>query len=168
MLKSHIWRLQGPQALHAALPSTAFLFGGICFREILMDINDRRGDAAAGVRTLPVALGPHRALTAATTAALLGAAVAAAALAACRVPEAAAAAVAAAASGVGASADATVGVAAVRTAVVAVFLWTTACVTLRDAMRVLRTGFDEGVVAAAIGGSFTPIGVGFLILAACL
>lgn len=168
VLRRHCACVQGPSALQAALPSTAFLFGGICFREVLMDINDRRGDAAAGVRTLPVALSPRAALALATGVALAGGSAAAAALAGCHVPAAAAAAAAAAASSCGAAADAMVGAAAVRAAVVAAFLWSTAAVTLRDAVRVARSGFDHRVVEAAIGGSFTPIGIGLVILAVCL
>lgn len=37
--------------------ATMFIFGSIVFREILMDINDVKGDAAAHVNTLPVVLG---------------------------------------------------------------------------------------------------------------
>jgi len=35
----------------------AFLFLAVCYREILMDINDVEGDKASGVKTLPVLLG---------------------------------------------------------------------------------------------------------------
>ena len=40
----------------------AYLFLGIMHREVLMDINDVRGDAEACVRTLPVVLGRRAAL----------------------------------------------------------------------------------------------------------
>lgn len=51
----------GP-GLHAVLAPSAFLWLGIMHREIMMDIQDRRGDGAAGVQTLPVVLGPRGAL----------------------------------------------------------------------------------------------------------
>ena len=53
--------VQGDLALARVLPLSGFLFFVVCFREILMDINDRVGDAAAGVATLPVRLGPEAA-----------------------------------------------------------------------------------------------------------
>lgn len=43
--------------LRAALGPCGFLFLAVCYREILMDIHDVEGDAAAGVVTLPVLLG---------------------------------------------------------------------------------------------------------------
>ena len=154
--------------MQAALPATVFLFGGVCFREVLMDINDRAGDAAAGMRTLPVALGARRALAVATAAALGGTAAGATALAGCSVPPWTAAAAAAVASGAGAAADAAVGEAAVRAAVVAAFVWATAGAAVRDAAVVARSKFDHDVVDAAIGRSFTPIGLGLIVLAVCL
>jgi 4-hydroxybenzoate polyprenyltransferase len=59
----------------------SFAFGGVMFREILMDVNDAAGDAAAGVVTLPVLLGRRGAVGAALACLLSGAAVAAARLA---------------------------------------------------------------------------------------
>jgi 4-hydroxybenzoate polyprenyltransferase len=51
----------GP-GLRTVLGPSAFLFLGIMQREIMMDIQDRGGDGAAGVQTLPVVLGPRVAL----------------------------------------------------------------------------------------------------------
>lgn len=48
--------------LHIVAVPCAFLFLAVCYREILMDINDVEGDAANGVKTLPVLLGRHGAL----------------------------------------------------------------------------------------------------------
>ena len=48
--------------LRAALAPCGLLFLAVCYREILMDIHDVQGDAAAGVITLPVLLGRKRAL----------------------------------------------------------------------------------------------------------
>ena len=47
---SSLWRVAGPMGL---------LFLGSVSREILMDIGDMEGDAAAGVKTFPVIFGKH-------------------------------------------------------------------------------------------------------------
>ncbi|PRW20525.1 pyruvate carboxylase isoform A [Chlorella sorokiniana] len=52
----------GGPGLRAVLAPCAFLWLGIMFREIMMDIQDRCGDGLAGVLTLPVVLGPRAAL----------------------------------------------------------------------------------------------------------
>lgn len=52
----------GGPGLHAVLGPSAFLWLGIMHREIMMDIQDRRGDGAAGVQTLPVVFGARGAL----------------------------------------------------------------------------------------------------------
>ena len=48
--------------LRATLVPCAFLFLAVCYREILMDVLDMDGDAAAGVKTLPVLVGRNQAL----------------------------------------------------------------------------------------------------------
>jgi geranylgeranylglycerol-phosphate geranylgeranyltransferase len=49
--------------LRATLVPCGFLFLAVCYREILMDIQDVEGDAAAGFKTLPVLFGRDRALS---------------------------------------------------------------------------------------------------------
>jgi 4-hydroxybenzoate polyprenyltransferase len=49
--------------LHATLVPCGFLFMAVCYREILMDIQDVQGDAEAGFQTFPVLFGRDRALT---------------------------------------------------------------------------------------------------------
>ena len=44
-------------------PVSAFLFLAFVYRELLMDMADLEGDAAQGVRTLPVVLGRGRAFS---------------------------------------------------------------------------------------------------------
>ena len=44
-------------SLRVVTAPCAFLFLAVCYREILMDVTDAEGDAAAGVKTLPVVLG---------------------------------------------------------------------------------------------------------------
>jgi geranylgeranylglycerol-phosphate geranylgeranyltransferase len=61
----------GAPSLHALLKPCVFLFLSVTFREILMDINDVQGDAAAGIRTLPVLIGKTYALLIAVAALLL-------------------------------------------------------------------------------------------------
>ena len=57
--------VQGGGALRAVAAPAAYLFLLIMHREILMDINDTRGDAEMGVRTVPVVFGRDTALMAA-------------------------------------------------------------------------------------------------------
>merc|ERR1719291_1067773 len=45
-------------------PAMAATFCGIFAREVIMDVTDVEGDSAAGIRTLPVAVGRRRALRA--------------------------------------------------------------------------------------------------------
>lgn len=59
-------------ALLRLAPSLLYLFTGVMYREVLMDINDIKGDESAGVVTLPVMVGPAPALTLAATGVLAG------------------------------------------------------------------------------------------------
>jgi 4-hydroxybenzoate polyprenyltransferase len=54
--------VQDAAVLGAVAAPAAYLFLAIMHREILMDINDTRGDQEAGVRTLPVVYGRRAAL----------------------------------------------------------------------------------------------------------
>ena len=131
-------------------PLTAFLFFLVAYREILMDINDRVGDAAAGVPTLPVVLGPYPAL-----------AVAAACLAVATVGGFAAMHAAAPASALLAAAGAAAPL--LHAAAAALFLlgvlpaWLAIC-------NAVLTRLDADVVSAAIGDSFKSIAVGMILL----
>jgi len=51
------WRPQGRDGIAKLLPLCAFLFMGLMYREVLMDITDEAGDREAGVRTIPVVAG---------------------------------------------------------------------------------------------------------------
>lgn len=57
---------QAPTALSAVLATCTWAFLGVLHREVLMDITDVDGDAAAGVLTMPVVLGRPVALLFAT------------------------------------------------------------------------------------------------------
>ena len=57
--------VQGGEALRAVALPAAYLFLLIMHREILMDINDTKGDGEMGVQTIPVVFGRDAALTAA-------------------------------------------------------------------------------------------------------
>lgn len=146
-------RVQGDVALARVLPLSGFLFFVVCFREILMDINDRVGDAAADVPTLPVRLGARSAFAfavASLAAALacawqglhapawLGAAAAAAAL-----PPAAA-------------------VLAVRVLLLAMI-----SPAVAGLIQVWRSAFNPQLVERSITGSMKSMGAG-LVLLACL
>lgn len=49
--------LQGHAGLQTVLPLCVYVFFGIMYREVLMDMNDAEGDRAASVWTLPVVHG---------------------------------------------------------------------------------------------------------------
>ncbi|GBF96608.1 geranylgeranylglycerol-phosphate geranylgeranyltransferase [Raphidocelis subcapitata] len=134
----------GEAGARRLLPAVLWAFGGILYREILMDVTDAEGDAANGIKTLPVVLGPRAALAAATACAAAGAAAAASA--------AAAAAPAAAAAGAPAAAAAVVALCGAR--------------LLHLSLRVLRSGFDRRVLDQAISGCLKPVGLGIVLLAA--
>jgi len=59
----------------AVWPLMLVVFAGTLHREVLMDVLDADGDAAAGIRTVPVLLGRRRALLAAAAPLLVAAAV---------------------------------------------------------------------------------------------
>lgn len=142
--------MQGGEAWNRVLPMAAFLFSGVCFREILMDINDRVGDGAAGLRTFPVVVGVRGALAIASACMLCGLAVGTAAL-------------------VSACAAGAPGVASSARAVAAVlFVMSTIVHVGGDVQNILKSKFDRSVVSDAIGRSFGPIGRGMLLLAVCL
>ena len=79
-----LWRLltldyswvQGGGALRAVAVPAAYLFLLIMHREILMDINDTKGDGETGVRTVPVVFGRDAALMAAAALCVAASAVA--------------------------------------------------------------------------------------------
>ncbi|KAF8056478.1 digeranylgeranylglyceryl phosphate synthase [Scenedesmus sp. PABB004] len=70
----------GAAGIARLAPAALYAFGGVMFREILMDLNDAPGDRAAGVWTLPVLLGKPAALAAAAGFLAAGAAAAGGAL----------------------------------------------------------------------------------------
>ena len=51
--------MQGSLIPLKLLPLCLFVFLGIMYREVLMDITDEAGDREAGVRTIPVVAGAH-------------------------------------------------------------------------------------------------------------
>jgi 4-hydroxybenzoate polyprenyltransferase len=57
---------QGTEGIRSVLGPCMFVFLGIMYREILMDINDWQGDREAGIWTLPVVVGRKSALATAT------------------------------------------------------------------------------------------------------
>ena len=142
--------VQGLRALQAILPLTGYLFGCVCYREILMDINDRKGDAEAGIATVPVILGGMRALAVAagcflssTFAGLKGLMDA---------------------KGVERIAQAVGAQPGVVRAALQLMLLAGALPALRDVYRMRRSNLDQHVVNAAIGKSFQPIACGLLVL----
>mmetsp|Transcript_30118 Transcript_30118/g.36574 ORF Transcript_30118/g.36574 Transcript_30118/m.36574 type:complete len:431 (-) Transcript_30118:189-1481(-) len=52
----------GAAGLKVVSAPMMYMFLGVLYREVMMDINDMKGDRAAGVQTLPVKLGRPRAL----------------------------------------------------------------------------------------------------------
>lgn len=130
--------------MRRVLPAALFAFGGAAYREILMDCSDLKGDAAAGVPTLPARLGRGAALACALAAAGGGAAAALAAAAA------------AAAAPAGPSALVAPGVvAAAAFARLAQLAW-----------RVWRADFDQGVLDVAVSECRKPVGAAVILLAA--
>ena len=117
-----------------------------------MDIQDREGDAAAGVRTLPVVVGPHRAL--AVGVGLICGCVGLAAYVA--------------RTGTGLAwmwaqhAAAEVWVRAGCAACLGWTLWK----PLEAARQVWRGGFEKGRVSAAIDDTLKTVGAGMILLAA--
>lgn len=135
------------EAWTRVLPLSAFLFGGVCFREMLMDINDRAGDEVAGLRTVPIVLGTRAALAVATACMMCGVAAGTAAIvASC------------------ASSTSTLAISARAAAAVAFVVGTIAHVA-RDVRNIMRSEFDQNMVSDAIQGSFSPIGWGMILLA---
>lgn len=134
-----------------AVPA-AFLFCGVVFREILMDINDRAGDAAAHIPTLPSVLGPSAALLLAAftllTATGLGivSATSSVAVAAC-------------------AAHAHVSLALVQSAASCAVCAAVAPL-LVHVYRIWASRFDAAIVSAAIDASFKPIAATMVLLAA--
>lgn len=63
-----------------ALPPALFAFAGVAYREVLMDVCDAAGDAASGLRTLPVVLGKTCAVLVGACTMMAGAAASTAAL----------------------------------------------------------------------------------------
>lgn len=144
----------GEEGMRRLVASSMFAFTGVMFREILMDLNDLEGDAAAGVWTLPVMLGRARALAVALVIATAGA------VAAMwhvwhhqlvqpggLVTWLTGAPTVAAAVAVGAALLATVQLAI-------------------EAWRVARSGYDPAVVSRAVDECLKPIGLTLIILAA--
>lgn len=142
--------MQSPSVLAAIAPLTAFLFMFITYREILMDINDRVGDAAASVHTIPVTIGPLPALAVATGCLLVSTVAGFAGLHA--------------AAGTSAIAAAAGGGAAVVQALAGGAFMLGMLPAWLDVCNVLQSSFNEGVVAAAIDNAFKPIAVGLILL----
>ena len=143
-------RLQGVAALRSILPLTGYLFGFVCYREVLMDINDRAGDAAIGVRTLPVRFGGMASLAVATGCFLSG--VVGGLKGLCDAKAAAAIA--------GAVRAPAVSVQLALQALLLMGVWP----ALVDVWRMRQSGLDSAVVSAAVGNSFKPIAAGLLVL----
>lgn len=141
----------GPEGLQLLAAPTVFAFCGIMYREMLMDLNDKEGDAASGVVTLPVLLGRRGALLAAAAVLLLGAGGAVAALLVC---------------------EPAVGWAAAAWGPGPALLLRLAAVVyasaklLRSAGRVWTAHFDRTAVDREIEGCLKPIGLGMVMLAA--
>jgi 4-hydroxybenzoate polyprenyltransferase len=134
------------------LAPCAFVFLGIMYREILMDINDMDGDRAAGVWTLPVVAGRSRALAVALTLFTAASAVA----------------MWVATHGQGlAWAWAMYGLPMgwVRAAAVGMVAAVVGPV-YRAAAAIYQNGFVKAEVSAAIDESMKPIGLGMILLAA--
>ena len=55
--------LQEPLGLQAVMVPCLFVFGGVFYREILMDLNDSEGDRRNKIWTLPVVFGEFAVLT---------------------------------------------------------------------------------------------------------
>jgi 4-hydroxybenzoate polyprenyltransferase len=115
-----------------------------------MDINDRAGDQQAGLRTLPVVLGPDAALTVAVGCMLVGVAVAAGALAS--------------AAAVGAASGAGQLLTGSRYCAAAVLAASTIVDVVQYALQITRSRFDSHVVSVCVGKSFAPIGKGTILL----
>lgn len=115
-----------------------------------MDINDRVGDAAAGLRTFPVVLGVNVALAIAAACMLCGLAIGTSALVAT---------CAASAPSMAASA---------RVAASLMFVVSTVVHVAADVRNIVSSKFENDVVSDAIGRSFGPIGRGMILLAICL
>lgn len=172
--------LQGDAGLLRLAPATLFAFSGVMFREILMDMNDLEGDRNSGVWTLPVLLGKPAALCCAMGFTLAGCAGALLRLLAApgslgELLQGATAPGSAVSGGwpllqqglvkLGVAWDPTWGAAAVVAAPVLVLLmavWKLG----RLAVGVWRSGFDEGVVGAAVDECLKPVGWGIILLAA--
>lgn len=146
----HARLTQGVHALRSVLPLTGFLFGCVCYRELLMDINDHKGDAAAGIATVPVILGGARALTIAAGCLLAGAVAGVRGIARAK-----------AIPGIAAAAGMQPGVAQ---AALQLLLLAGMLPALRDVHRMRRSQLDREAVDAAIAGSFQPIACGMLLL----
>lgn len=143
----------GRAGLHAVLPLCAYVFFGIFYREVLMDMNDAEGDRAAAVWTLPVVYGKRTAMHM-----VLGA-FSAAVLVSCR---------ALYNSGTLASLASALNIAStpVRAAGVVCMLGIVLPV-YKAARHIMQSNFDVGTVSQAIDASLKPIGAGMLLLA-CL
>ena len=144
---------QGTAGLQSILPLTGYLFALICYRELLMDINDREGDAAAGVPTVPVCFGGMQALAVAAGCALSAAFAGVKGLHAAKaLPSIAGA----------------LGLQAwqARTALQALLLIGMLPV-LTDILSARRSKLDCNIVDKAIGNSFKPIAAGMLLLSLC-
>lgn len=145
---------QSAASVSRVLPMAICLFGGILYREILMDVNDIANDAAAGVTTLPVLLGRAGALYAAVALAAAGIASAAWAVRQ-QLPTSARA----AAHMLGLHAG----------AVPCVYAVSLVLLTLNyicSAWSIRRRDFDTTVVDRAIATSYRPIGLGMIAFAA--
>lgn len=146
-----------PEGIKRIVAPTCFVFCGIMYREILMDISDRQGDAAAGVSTLPVVVGPARALTIASSCAVAGAASALCAL------WAAAAVKVAAAGATGGLAAAVMWTRVLTCA--GLVVGATARLLALD-LKVRRSDFDHEVLAEAVEKCRVPIALSAIFLAA--
>ncbi|CAL8467253.1 g6789 [Coccomyxa elongata] len=138
-------------ALATVAAPCAYLFCCILHREILMDINDTDGDRASGIPTLPVVLGRRAALGAAAllAAAALGISLRCALLG----------------SGLSWLWALAPSLQPWMRSVSALAALANGCALLRAAGKIPGSGFDKGVVKAAIEGSMGPIGMGLLLTA---
>lgn len=115
-----------------------------------MDINDRTGDGAAGLKTIPVVLGLNVALAIAVSCMLCGLVVGTSALAA-----------ACASSALGIASSACIGA-------TALFVLNPIVHVAGDVRNIVKSKYEHDAVSDAIGRSFGTIGRGMILLAICL
>jgi len=153
----------GADVLHLQrmLPSTAFAFCAIFYREVLMDVSDMEGDRQAGVLTLPVRLGRGRALAIGSGIMFMGCVLALWGLftqSPLWGPTLASAALTPATPAAGWS--------VLLPQVGSVVLVVQATLQLlSQAVGVARSGFDKAAVEEAVGSCRKPIGLAIIILA---